>query len=200
MKQKNKDLAVWGLLLIGVIILIAIAFPTTPEVYEALHPVEVQEETQSQEAELVAVTEQAPLYDVPLSDDLQLYISRLCDQYGVDMSLVLAIIGQESNYNAGALGDGGNSIGLMQIQPQHHQQRMDRLGVTDLTEPYQNVTVGIDLLAELMSENKGTEWVVTAYNAGAEIADYNKAIGIRSEYAESVMMLREMIENENVRL
>lgn len=196
MKHKNKDLAVWGLLLIGVIILIAIAFPTTPEVYEALHPVEVQEETQSQDAEPVAVTEQAPLYDVPLSDDLQLYISRLCDQYGVDMSLVLAIIGQESNYNAGVLGDGGNSIGLMQIQPQHHQKRMDKLGVTDLTDPYQNVTVGIDLLAELMSENKGTEWVVTAYNAGAEIADYNKAIGARTEYAESVMMLREMIEND----
>ena len=196
MKQKNKDLAVWGLLLIGVIILIAIAFPTTPEVYEALHPVEVQEETQSQEAEPVAVTEQAPLYDVPLSDDLQLYISRLCDQYGVDMSLVLAIIGQESNYNAGALGDGGNSIGLMQIQPQHHQKQMDRLGMTDLMDPYQNVTIGIDLLAELIDKNNGTEWAVTAYNAGTDIADYNKTIGTRTEYTESVMMLREMIENE----
>lgn len=198
MKQKNKDLAVWGLLLIGVIILIAIAFPTTPEVYEALHLVDVQEETQSQETEPVAVTELATLYDVPLSADLQEHISRLCDKYSVDMSLVLAIIGQESNYNAGVLGDGGNSIGLMQIQPQHHQQRMDRLGVTNLTDPYQNVAVGIDLLAELMSENKGTEWVVTAYNAGAEIADYNKAIGARTEYAESVMMLREMIECEKI--
>lgn len=200
MKQKNKDLAVWGFILIGVIILIAIAFPTTPEVYEALHPVEVQEETQSQEAEPVAVTEQAPLYDVPLSADLQEHISGLCEDYGVDMPLVLAIIGQESNYRTDAVGDDGNSLGLMQIQPQHHQKRMDKLGVTDLTDPYQNVAVGIDLLAELMSENKGTEWVVTAYNAGAEIADYNKAIGARTEYAESVMMLREMIENENVRL
>ena len=196
MKQKNKDLAVWGFILIGVIILIAIAFPTTPEVYEALHPVEVQEETQSQEAEPVAVTERAPLYDVPLPADLQEHISRLCDQYGVDMPLVLAMIGQESNYNAGALGDGGNSIGLMQIQPQHHQKRMDRLGVTDLTDPYQNVMVGIDLLAELVGENKGTEWAVTAYNAGAGTADYNKTIGTRTEYAESVMMLREMIEND----
>lgn len=196
MKQKNKDLAVWGLLLIGVIILIAIAFPTTPEVYEALHPVEVQEETQSQEAEPVAVTEQARLYDVPLSADLQEHISRLCDKYSVDMSLVLAIIGQESNYNAGALGDGGNSLGLMQIQPRWHQARMDKLGATDLLDPYQNTLVGVDLLAELMGENKGAEWAVTAYNAGAEIADYNKAIGARTEYAESVMMLREMIEND----
>lgn len=196
MKQKNKDLAVWGFILIGVIILIAIAFPTTPEVYEALHPVEVQEEPQPQETEPVAVTELATLYDVPLSADLQEHISRLCDKYSVDMSLVLAIIGQESNYNAGALGDGGNSIGLMQIQPQHHQQRMDRLGVIDLLDPYQNVTVGIDILAELIGENNGTEWAVTAYNAGTGTADYNKAIGIRSEHTESVMMLREMIENE----
>lgn len=172
---------------VGAAVLVWLAFPA---------PQEAQAEIKLPEAEPVDITEQAPLYDVPLSDDLQLYISRLCDQYGVDMSLVLAIIGQESNYNAGVLGDGGNSIGLMQIQPQHHQKRMDKLGVTDLTDPYQNVTVGIDLLAELMSENKGTEWVVTAYNAGAEIADYNKAIGARTEYAESVMMLREMIEND----
>ena len=196
MKQKNKDLAVWGLLLIGVIILIAIAFPTTPEVYEALHPVDVQEETQSQEAELVAVTEQARLYDVPLSADLQEHISGLCEDYGVDMPLVLAIIGQESNYNADVVGDNGNSIGLMQIQPHHHQQRMDKLGVVDLTDPYQNVTVGIDLLAELIGENNGTEWAVIAYNAGASTADYNNAIGTRTEYAESVLILREMIENE----
>ncbi len=197
MKQKNKDLAVWGFILIGVIILIAIAFPTTPEVYEALHPVEVQEETQSQEAEPVTVTEQAPLYDVPLSADLQEHIYQLCDDYNVDMPLVLAIIGQESNYNAGALGDGGNSIGLMQIQPQHHQQRMDKLGTTDLTDPYQNVTVGVDLLAELIDKNNGTEWAVTAYNAGTAAADYHKTIGIRSDYAESVMMLREMIETND---
>lgn len=172
---------------VGAAVLVWLAFPA---------PQEAQAEIQPKEAGSVILTERAPLYDVPLSSELQLYISDLCDRYGVDMSLVLAIIGQESNYNAGALGDGGNSIGLMQIQPQYHQARMDKLGVMDLSDPYQNVEVGIDLLAELMGENKGTEWAVTAYNAGAEIADYNKAIGARTEYAESVMMLREMIEND----
>lgn len=192
MKQKNKDLAGWAFVLIGVIILVWLAFPTTPEVYEALHP----EEAQAIQAEPAESDDPAMLYDVPLSAELQLHIRDLCGRYNVDMPLVLAVIGQESNYKAGAVGDGGSSIGLMQIQPQHHQARMDRLGVMDLSDPYQNVEVGIDLLAELMAENKGTEWAVTAYNAGAEIADYNKAIGARTEYAESVMMLREMIENE----
>lgn len=170
---------------VGAAILVWLAFPA---------PQEAQAEIKLQAAEPASTTEHALLYDVPLSDDLQLYISQLCGEYGVDTPLVLAIIGQESNYNAEALGDGGNSIGLMQIQPQHHQQRMDKLGVTDLTDPYQNVTVGIDLLADLMGENKGTEWAVTAYNAGAGTADYNKAIGIRSEYTESVMMLMEAIK------
>lgn len=172
---------------VGAAVLVWLAFPA---------PQEAQAEIKLPEAEPVAVTEQAPLYDVPLSDDLQLYISRLCDQYGVDMSLVLAIIGQESNYRPDAVGDNGNSLGLMQIQPRWHQSRMDKLGVTDLLDPYQNVTVGIDLLAELISENKGMEWAVTAYNAGADTADYNKTIGTRTEYTESVMMLREMIEND----
>ena len=159
-------------------------------------PQEAQAEIKLPEAEPVAATEQAPLYDVPLSANMQEHIRQLCDEYGVDMPLVLAIIGQESNYRPDAVGDNGNSLGLMQIQPRWHQSRMDKLGVTDLTAPYQNVTVGIDLLAELVGENKGIEWAVTAYNAGAAAADYNKAIGIRSEYVESVMMLREMIESD----
>ena len=194
MKQKNKDLAGWAFVLIGVIILVWQAFPTSPEVYEALHA----EEAQAAQADPAESDDPAMLYDVPLSAELQRHIRDLCGRYNVDMPLVLAVIGQESNYKAGAVGDGGSSIGLMQIQPQHHQARMDRLGVMDLSDPYQNVEVGIDLLAELMDENKGTEWAVTAYNAGAEIADYNKAIGARTEYAESVMMLREMIECEKI--
>lgn len=176
--------------IVGAIVLVALAFPTTPKVRAAMQLDELPE------VEPVSVTEKVPLYDVPLSADLQEHISGLCEDYGVDMPLVLAIIGQESNYRPDAAGDNGNSLGLMQIQPRWHQGRMDRLGVTDLLDPYQNVTVGIDLLAELISENKGMEWAVTAYNAGADTADYNNAIGTRTEYTESVMMLREMIEND----
>ena len=194
MKQKNKDLAGWAFVLIGVIIMVWLAFPTTPEVYEALHP----EEAQAIQEEPAEPDNPDPLYDVPLSAELQLHIRDLCGRYNVDMPLVLAVIGQESNYKAGAVGDGGSSIGLMQIQPQHHQARMDTLGVMDLSDQYQNVEVGIDLLAELMDENKGTEWAVTAYNAGAGTADYHKTIGTRTEYVEGVLMLREMIENENI--
>lgn len=169
---------------VGAAVLVWLAFPA---------PQEAQAEIKLPEAEPVAATEQAPLYDVPLSANMQEHIRQLCDEYGVDMPLVLAIIGQESNYRTGAVGDDGNSIGLMQIQPRWHQARMDDLGVTDLVDPYQNVAVGIDLLAGLINKG-GTRWAIMAYNAGAETADYYTAIGTITEYAAEVERLREEIE------
>lgn len=171
--------------ILGAIILVALAFPTTPEVRAAMQPDEPPE------------VEPVKIYNVPLDAELQQHISELCDANGVDMSLVLAIIGQESNYRPDAVGDNGNSLGLMQIQPRWHAARMERLGVTDLLDPYQNTAVGIDLLAELIEEGNGTEWAVTAYNAGTAAADYNRAIGTRTEYAESVMKLKEALMDEN---
>lgn len=174
--------------ILGAIILVALAFPTTPGVRAAM------------EADAMTVTEESEpvkIYDVPLDAELQRHISELSESYGVDMPLVVAIIGQESNYRPDAVGDNGNSLGLMQIQPRWHAARMERLGVTDLLDPYQNTAVGIDLLAELIEEGNGTEWAVTAYNAGTAAADYNRAIGTRTEYAESVMKLKEALMNEN---
>ena len=169
---------------VGAAVLVWLAFPA---------PQEAQAEIKLPEAEPVDITEQAPLYDVPLSADLQEHIRQLCDDYGVDMPLVLAIIGQESNYRSDAVGDNGNSLGLMQIQPRWHQARMDDLGVTDLLDPYQNVTVGIDLLAELI-ETGGTRWAIMAYNAGAETADYYITIGTITDYAAEVERLKEEIK------
>lgn len=178
-KIDGEKVALWAFLFMAVTTFIAIGFPIP---------------TEEKEAQLPEPIEVKQLYDVPLEPELQEHIAQLCDSYGVDMPLVLAIIGQESNYNADAVGDEGNSLGLMQIQPQHHKQRMDKLGVSDLLDPYQNVTVGIDLLADLIDENNGTEWAVTAYNAGAGTADYHKTIGTRTEHTESVMRLMEGIK------
>lgn len=179
--MKKHDWMFWSFIFLVAIVFVAMVFPKTEEVEAAFNPQPIEESVM--------------IYDVPLEPELQTHIKQLCDSYGVDMPLVLAIIGQESNYQENAVGDRGNSIGLMQIQPQHHQSRMDKLGVTDLLEPKDNVEVGIDILAELLRE-QDTEWAVTAYNAGKKAADFNKQVGIRSEYAESVMTLREDIANE----
>lgn len=109
----------------------------------------------------------APLYDVPLDDDLQQYIVDACRTYEIDPAVILAMIELESKYDAGATGDKGRSIGLMQIQPRWHTGRMEKLGCTDLYDPRQNVTVGIDYLASQIERYDGNlAQALTAYNQG----------------------------------
>ena len=106
-------------------------------------------------------------YSVPLNAEIQTCIKALCEEKGIDPAIIIAMAEVESNYNSDAIGDGGNSFGLMQIQPRWHSERMATLGVTDLLDPKQNVTVGIDILAELVAKYDGNiEMALVAYNAG----------------------------------
>lgn len=133
-------------------------------------------------------------YDVPLSNDLQDYIFQLCERYDIDPALIIAMIKQESNYNPNCVGDGGDSLGLMQIQAKWHQKRMDRLGCPNLKDPYQNVTVGIDFLVELYGRGKPTQWVLMAYNGGEAYANRNWNNGVTSSYAKSVLNIRDNLK------
>lgn len=54
----------------------------------------------------------------------------------------------------------------MQVQPRWHRERMERLGVTDLTDPYSNFLVGLDFLYELVGKYE-LEYALTAYNSGS---------------------------------
>ena len=133
-------------------------------------------------------------WDVPLEKDLQLFIADLCEEMSIEPELVLAMIEQESQWNPEAVGDGGNSLGLLQIQPRWHSARMDKLGCTDLFNPYDNVTVAIDILAEKMAADKGTEWALMAYNGGNAYANSLVAQGKVSGYAKEVLARAEELK------
>ena len=93
-------------------------------------------------------------------------------------------------FDADVIGDNGDAFGLMQVQPKWHRERMDKLGVTDLLDPYQNVTVALDYLVELLGRDKGLEWALAAYNAGATGA--NKGYG--ATYANAVLANSEILK------
>ena len=126
-------------------------------------------------------------FDVPLDHELQDYIFLVCDEYGVDPAIIVAMIEKESTFRANCVGDSGRSLGLMQIQPRWHSERMRDLGVSNLLDPYQNVAVGIDILCELMGRGNGIEWALMAYNGGASYADHLASEGRVSGYAEWVL-------------
>ena len=137
----------------------------------------------------VLPVEEPKLYDVPLEAELQLHIIQTCEEYHVDPAIVMAMIWRESRFHADSVGDGGNSLGLMQIQPRWHSGRMERLCCEDLLDPYQNVVVGIDYLAESIRRYDGdVAKALVAYNQG----HYN---GTVTAYAKSVLEKAEELRN-----
>lgn len=144
-------------------------------------PTRVSEIEQVRELPTVTVR-----YPVPLDAALQQYIVDQCKAYGVSVSYVLAIIDKESSFDAALIGDNGKSYGLMQIKAEDHTDRCIRLGAYNLLNPYQNVTVGIDYFAELLSEENGIEWALMAYNGGPGYADDRVAKGVVTDYVEYI--------------
>ena len=130
------------------------------------------------------------VYDVPLDLELQLFIIQACEDHHIEPSIVIAMIERESRFKVNAMGDNGAAYGLMQIQKRWHEGRMDKLGVTDLLDPYQNVLVGIDFVAELLDHYNGdVECALMAFNAGMSGANkYWFSKGIYSnDYSQTIM-------------
>lgn len=121
-------------------------------------------------------------YPVPLDQDLQDYIVQTCLEYEVSPCIVFAIIGVESNYDASMIGDNGKSWGLMQIYSTQHTARCVRLGAWNLLDPYMNVRVGIDYLAELLATGHDIEWCLSWYNGhGGEPCEYARTVLCNAE-------------------
>ena len=124
------------------------------------------------------------IYPVPLDQNLQAHVLRICEEREIDPCIIFAQIAIESNFKADAMGDNGRSFGLMQIWQDCHLDRMERLGVTNLLDPYQNVTVGIDLMSELLGWGKGLDYALSYYSGSS---------GEYSPYAERVKQLAQEI-------
>ena len=131
-------------------------------------------------------------YQVPLDDTLQQYIEEKCREYQIPSSVVMAIIGIESNYDPGRIGDNGNSFGLMQIWETCHHDRCVRLGADNLLSPYQNVTVGIDYLAWLLDKYDGDyKEALSEYNNDFTGTYAKKVLDLAECLSEGVMPVTE---------
>ena len=131
-------------------------------------------------------------YPVPLDDDMQRYVQQVCSDYQVAPAIVFAMMAVESNFQSDAVGDGGNSIGIMQIYRSVHEQRMERLGVVNLYDPKQNVRVGIDFMAELLNMGDGSyEWALSYYSGnGGSPCNYARTVMRMAEcFSEGVQIL-----------
>lgn len=94
------------------------------------------------------------------------YVEEISYIYNICPELVMAIIEAESSGNPNAVN--GNCKGLMQVSERWHKDRMERLGVTSLFEPYGNILVGVDYINELFDTYGDVEMVLMVYNGSSD--------------------------------
>lgn len=127
-------------------------------------------------------------------DDVKEISEELGAQYGICPELIQAICWQESRFKPEV--ESGGCVGIMQVSPRWHQDRMDKLGVTDLLDTRQNMTVAVDYLAELLKEGEDMEIPLMRYHGESRIGERLDA-GEMSEYVESVLTLSAELEHMN---
>lgn len=131
------------------------------------------------------------LIDAALDPETQWAIFEVCGQDASLFCATMAIAYTESRYATDLIGDDGLSFGMMQINVKWHTERMERLGVTDLTDPVQNATVAIDYLLELESRygfEPESDGILMAYNMGpAGAMDARRAGRTSTNYSTAVL-------------
>lgn len=105
------------------------------------------------------------LFPIKYSEQIDIY----CSEYGVDKSLVLAIIKAESNFDENAQSH-ADAMGLMQLTEETAlwcgKQISLNLTTDDIKEPETNIRIGIWYLSYLLNETKSENIAIISYNAG----------------------------------
>ena len=124
------------------------------------------------------------------------FIREASNEFGVDKSLIRAVIHAESGFNPRAISPKG-ALGLMQLMPSTARMH----GVRKAMEPQENIRGGTRHLADLLKRYRGNlVYSIAAYNAGegavqqyggippyAETKEYvRRVLALQSRYKNSV--------------
>ena len=125
--------------------------------------------------------------DCKMPEEQQEFTYYLCTGYNLDFTLVMALIQNESSFDPSVV-SATHDYGYMQINEMNHQWLTDTLGVTNFTDPYQNIRAGVFVLRKLYERYQDTNMVLMAYNMGEDAAARLWEKGIYStDYTEKIL-------------
>lgn len=131
---------------------------------------------------------------IEVPEEVKEISEELGKAYNICPEAIQAICWKESRFKADVESDG--CVGIMQVAPKWHKDRMERLGVTDLKDIRQNMTVAVDYLSELVRDEEDMEEALMRYHGESKISEKLNS-GEMSEYVESILTLSAQLEERN---
>ena len=117
-------------------------------------------------------------FDVPFSHSLQRYLFEVCADEEVPVTLILAMIEHESQFNPEVISK-TDDYGLLQINVVNHSMLAEKYRAADMLDPYQNIYCGVRIIGGYLKKYDGdTVKALMAYNMG----DY----GARKAWANNI--------------
>jgi soluble lytic murein transglycosylase-like protein len=130
--------------------------------------------------------------DTWIDKEYQEYCVEIGEMYCICPELLMSMIEAESSGNPKAVN--GSCKGLMQVSEKWHKDRMKRLGVSDIYDPYGNILVATDYLLELFEKYGDVAYVLMTYNGDSEADDFADGKCNMSKYAQKVLARSEYLE------
>lgn len=123
--------------------------------------------------------------NIMTEDEVYEMAVEIGEKYCICPELLVSIAYQESRYNPDV--DNGGCKGLFQVSDKWHKDRMENLGVTDIHDPYGNMLVAADYLAELFEDYGDVGMVLMTYNGDSNAKKYWNGEADLSEYASEIL-------------
>ncbi|MGN9097545.1 lytic transglycosylase domain-containing protein [Flintibacter porci] len=125
--------------------------------------------------------------EIPLTIEEQMELFNAADAFDIWYPLAVAMVDVETSFQNVA-GDGGASIGYLQVNGTLHTALMEQVGATDLWVPRDNFRTGLAYLAQQLERTDTVHKALMAYNMGPSGAAAVWERGIyESEYSQKVM-------------
>lgn len=127
-----------------------------------------------------------PQHELRYDDDIRRAIAEVRDVFPVPLSLVRAVIKQESGFRPGAISPAG-AVGLMQVMP-FNATKLRLRSQEELLVPRLNILAGVRLLAILLKHYEGDAIAaLVAYNAGPRAKGELPSNGETPEYVLRIL-------------
>jgi soluble lytic murein transglycosylase-like protein len=115
-----------------------------------------------------------PTKSTPSGNPTEALLDAAAAKYGIPPDILKAVAWQETGWNAKAVGDGGDSHGMMQINTPAHPDYDIKKGQSD---PTYNIEYGARFLANLYKSTNDWQTAVTQYNgSGPKAVAYGNSV------------------------